>query len=175
MLNKPKSFISHTSDTVRRNQRLAIQLLTPTNMDPKCRYRGKTPRFLNKLACAGRLDADSSGLLLFTQDGTLARSIIGTDSGVEKEYVVRIGHRVRQQSERDYIAQRLRHGMELDGVLLKEAEIDWLHDDTLRFVLHEGRCVYVRVVVARVSGPHSIRRLQQLWSACYALFGTLNG
>ena len=141
MLNKPRSFISQTSTKLRRGQRLAVQLLEPRNMDPKCRYRGKAPRFLNKLACAGRLDADSSGLLLFTQDGNVARNIIGADSEVEKEYLVRLADSVSAPEAREGIARQLRHGMVLDGVVLKEAEVDWVHHDTLRFVLHEGRCV----------------------------------
>lgn len=81
-LNKPRSFISHTLDKIRNNQRLAVQLLVPKNRERRCQYQGPVPRFLVKLACAGRLDADSSGLLLFTQDGSLAKKIIGKSSQV---------------------------------------------------------------------------------------------
>ncbi len=66
MLHKPRTFVSHT-DNPRHNTRLAVQLLMPDNKHHRCDYDGPTPRFLDKLACAGRLDAESSGLLIFTQ------------------------------------------------------------------------------------------------------------
>ena len=90
---------------------------------------------------AGRLDADSTGLLIFTQDGTLAREVIGAQGSIEKEYIVRLRRGVWNGNRRERIVRSMRHGMELDGVTLREAEVDWLHNDTLKFVLQEGRCV----------------------------------
>ena len=52
------------------------------------------PMHLRGLAPAGRLDIDSSGLLVFTQDGRIARQLIGEDSEVEKEYLVRVEGRL---------------------------------------------------------------------------------
>eukprot|EP00750_Incisomonas_marina_P011806 INCI16421.1.p1 GENE.INCI16421.1~~INCI16421.1.p1 ORF type:complete len:279 (+),score=47.30 INCI16421.1:243-1079(+) len=151
MLHKPRSFISQTSDKLRPSQRLAVQLLEMHNQDRTARhqYRGKTPpRYMKKLACAGRLDADSSGLLLFTQDGRLANQVIGANSPVHKEYIVQLSDSISRQEQRTGIARRLRHGIELDGVLLKEADVEWLHHDTLRFVLQEGRYRQIRRMCA---------------------------
>ena len=53
MLHKPRGFISQSSEALRRNQRLAIQLLTPRNRDRACDYKGRNPRSLRKLAVAG--------------------------------------------------------------------------------------------------------------------------
>ena len=96
-------------------------------------------RHLKGLAPAGRLDIDSTGLLILTQDGRIARRLIGEDSGVDKEYLVRVEGRLAA----DGLA-RLRHGLSLDGRPLKPAQVEWLNDDQLRFVLREGRKRQIR-------------------------------
>jgi 23S rRNA pseudouridine2604 synthase len=97
------------------------------------------PRHLLGLAPAGRLDIDSTGLLVFTQDGRVARQLIGQDSSVEKEYLVRVTGTLT-----DAGMQRLRHGLMLDGVRLKPAQVSWQNADQLRFILREGRKRQIR-------------------------------
>ena len=58
-------------------------------MPSKLRF---SPQQLRGLAPAGRLDIDSTGLLVLTQDGRIARQLIGEDSGMEKEYLVRVSY-----------------------------------------------------------------------------------
>ncbi len=95
------------------------------------------------LAPAGRLDIDSTGLLVLTQDGRIARQLVGDDSRVEKEYLVRV--RLPQPGEfpPERMA-RLQHGLELDGRRLKPARVSWANEDQLRFVLREGRKRQIR-------------------------------
>ena len=102
-----------------------------------------TPRFhpshLRGLAPAGRLDIDSTGLLVLTQDGRVARQLIGERSTVDKEYLVRVEGRLD-----DGGLALLNHGLSLDGKPLKPAKVEWLNEDQLRFVLTEGRKRQIR-------------------------------
>ena len=97
------------------------------------------PAHLRGLAPAGRLDIDSTGLLVFTQDGRVAKRLIGHDSEVEKEYLVRV-----EGTLDDAGLARLRHGLQLDGVKLKPAKVSWQNEHQLRFVLREGRKRQIR-------------------------------
>lgn len=97
------------------------------------------PRHLNGLAPAGRLDIDSTGLLVLTQDGRVARQLIGEDSQVDKEYLVRVEGRLDAAG-----LALLNHGLSLDDKRLKPAKVEWLNEDQLRFVLREGRKRQIR-------------------------------
>lgn len=112
--------------------------------------------FLHGLAPAGRLDIDSTGLLVLTQDGRVARQLIGDDSTTEKEYLVR----VEGQLSANGLA-KLNHGLSLDGVQLKPAKVSWQNEDQLRFVLREGRKRQIRrmceLVGLKVVGLKRIR------------------
>jgi 23S rRNA pseudouridine2604 synthase len=106
------------------------------------------PQQLRGLAPAGRLDIDSTGLLVLTQDGRIARQLIGEDSGMEKEYLVRVAYggvaaAVQQAFPVAQLA-KLRHGLSLDGQALKPARVDWQNPEQLRFVLTEGKKRQIR-------------------------------
>jgi 23S rRNA pseudouridine2604 synthase len=124
-----------------------------------------SPQQLRGLAPAGRLDIDSTGLLVLTQDGRIARQLIGEDSGMEKEYLVRVAY---GQVTRDVQAAfppaqiaRLRHGLSLDGQALKPAQVEWQNPEQLRFVLIEGKKRQIRrmceLVGLKVAGLKRIR------------------
>jgi 23S rRNA pseudouridine2604 synthase len=106
------------------------------------------PAQLRGLAPAGRLDIDSTGLLVLTQDGRVARQLIGEDSTMEKEYLVRVafGQVTANVQAAFPTAQlaRLRHGLSLDGQPLKPAQVDWQNPEQLRFVLTEGKKRQIR-------------------------------
>jgi 23S rRNA pseudouridine2604 synthase len=77
----------------------AVALLTEANRWSEDALGGKlrfTPAHLRGLAPAGRLDIDSTGLLVLTQDGRVAKALIGEDSDIEKEYLVRVACRKRR-------------------------------------------------------------------------------
>ena len=137
LLNKPIGYVSGQAED---GHEPAIVLIRPEN-----RWSGDTapirfkPSHLRGLAPAGRLDIDSTGLLVFTQDGRVARRLIGQDSEVEKEYLVRV-----EGSLSDEGLRRLRNGLELDGVRLKPAQVSWQNEHQLRFVLREGRKRQIR-------------------------------
>ncbi|MDD4963394.1 MAG: pseudouridine synthase [Gallionella sp.] len=108
------------------------------------------------LAPAGRLDIDSQGLLVLTQDGRVAKQLIGEDSRVDKEYLVR----VQGQLEPTGLAL-LCQGLKLDGEYLKPAKVTWQNEDQLRFILREGKKRQIRrmceLVGLKVTGLKRIR------------------
>jgi len=135
VLNKPVGYVSAQPEP---GYAPAINLITASNQFGKGNKRLR-PEHLKGLAVAGRLDIDSQGLLLFTQDGRLAKKIIGEERLVEKEYIVRV-----RGSLPDDNLKLLRGGLALDGRLLKPAQVEWINSDQLRFVLREGRKRQIR-------------------------------
>ena len=85
------------------------------------------------------MDIDSSGLLVLTQDGRIAKLLIGENSPIEKEYLVRVEGKIAPNG-----LQLLCHGLSLDEVQLKPAKVSWQNEDQLRFVLKEGRNRQIR-------------------------------
>ena len=137
LLNKPVGYVSGQPED---NHQPAVVLIKPENRwaeDPS--PRKFSAAHLRGLAPAGRLDIDSTGLLVFTQDGRVARHLIGQDSEVEKEYLVRVEGKLSEEG-----LKKLRHGLELDGVKLKPAQVSWSNEDQLRFALREGRKRQIR-------------------------------
>ncbi|MEO7727471.1 MAG: pseudouridine synthase, partial [Burkholderiales bacterium] len=108
------------------------------------------------LAPAGRLDIDSTGLLILTQDGRIAKQLIGESSGIDKEYLVRVEGRLPVAD-----LARLNFGLTLDSLPLKRAEVKWQNDDQLRFVLREGKKRQIRrmceLVGLKVTGLKRVR------------------
>ena len=94
------------------------------------------------------------GLLVLTQDGRVARTLIGEDSTVDKEYLVRVAYddvteNVQTAFPPERLA-RLRHGLSLDGQPLKPAVVDWQNPEQLRFVLTEGKKRQIRRMCEQV-------------------------
>lgn len=137
LLHKPIGFVSGQAES---GHKPAVTLVgAQTHWEDDASGIEFRPAQLRGLAPAGRLDIDSTGLLVLTQDGRIARRLIGADSDIEKEYLVRVQGRLD-----DAGLARLQHGLELDGVPLKPAQVSWLNDDQLRFVLTEGRHRQIR-------------------------------
>jgi 23S rRNA pseudouridine2604 synthase len=154
LLNKPVGYVSGQAED---GYRPAIALVIPENRDPDDRSPIRFARqHLRGLAPAGRLDIDSTGLLVLTQDGRIAKHLIGQDSRIEKEYLVRVEGRLSEKE-----LQLLNHGLSLDGKPLKPAKVSWLNEDQLRFVLREGRKRQIRrmceLVGLKVTGLKRVR------------------
>jgi 23S rRNA pseudouridine2604 synthase len=161
LLHKPMGYVSGQAED---GHAPAVTLVQARN-----RWSGdQTPlRFqpgqLRGLAPAGRLDIDSVGLLVLTQDGRVARQLIGEHSDVEKEYLVRVTWQGPQgmvaENVRDVFPpgqlERLRHGLSLDGQALKPAQVDWQNPEQLRFVLREGKKRQIRRMCEQV-GLHVV-------------------
>ena len=154
LLNKPVGYVSNLPE---KGYQPAVVLIKPD-----ARYvEDKMPlRFsathLRGLAPAGRLDIDSQGLIIFTQDGRVAKQLIGQDTSIEKEYLARVTGTLSAED-----LAKLNFGLSLDGKALKRAEVRWQNEDQLRFVLREGKKRQIRrmceLVGLEVTGLKRVR------------------
>ncbi|WP_338848589.1 pseudouridine synthase [Massilia sp. W12] len=141
LLHKPIGYVSGQAED---DYKPASVLVLPENRWEGCQSGHEFhPRQLKNLAPAGRLDIDSVGLLVLTQDGRVARQLIGADSETEKEYLVRVRYEHGERLPMEEL-ERLRHGLELDGKPLLPARVEWQNEDQLRFVLKEGKKRQIR-------------------------------
>lgn len=114
----------------------AMRMITRANLIGHC---DPMPGPQTRLAPVGRLDKDSRGLLILSEDGVLTKAVIGPESDLDKEYFVRIRGEISEAA----IGQ-LRHGLELDGRALKPAIVTRMGAQTLKFILSEGRNRQIR-------------------------------
>lgn len=133
ILNKPEGIVSGTPEG---EQVPAVRLLTRKALHGTSDI---IPGRRHKLAPVGRLDQDSHGLLILSEDGVVAKAVIGPESDMDKEYIVRVRGAIPEAA-----LEKLRHGLELDGRRLKRAVVERLGEQTLRFVLREGRNRQIR-------------------------------
>lgn len=136
ILHKPVGYVSGQPEP---GYQPAVTLI---RRDTQWREEGGTPfqpAMLKGLAPAGRLDIDSTGLLVLTQDGRVARQLIGEDSTVEKEYLVRVEGNLDARG-----LALLNHGLSLDGQALRPAKVRWQNEDQLNFILKEGKKRQIR-------------------------------
>ncbi|MCS6765318.1 MAG: rRNA pseudouridine synthase [Candidatus Protistobacter heckmanni] len=150
LIHKPVGYVSGQAED---GHKPAWMLVTPDRFwQPPGEAPRQAPVKFHGLAPAGRLDIDSTGLLVMTQDGRVAKTLIGEHSEVEKEYLVRVsyavgGKAVEQGVDKAFPAAKLallRHGLSLDGVALRPAKVDWQNGEQLRFILKEGRNRQIR-------------------------------
>lgn len=142
MLNKPKGVVCTQRDPQGRPR--AIDLL---------------PKLGERLYCVGRLDVDSTGIILLTNDGDLTEHLTHPRYGVSKTYVVEVDGRPEGQQ-----IEILKKGMYLDGVKTKRTGVKVLHRGAKRSVLEirltEGRNREIRRLLARLG--HKVRRLKRV-------------
>ena len=154
ILNKPVGFVSAQAE---HGYKPASTLITPENRwsDDKNRI-SFSHKHLQGLAPAGRLDIDSTGILILTQDGRMAKHIIGEDSDIEKEYLVRVEGKLIPDG-----LKLLNHGLSLDGKALQPAQVIWQNQDQLKFILKEGKKRQIRrmceLVGLKVTGLKRVR------------------
>jgi len=152
LINKPVGYVSGQAED---GHEPAVALVQPQNRWRECNSRMRWGHEqLRGLAPAGRLDIDSIGLLVLTQDGRVARQLIGENSEIEKEYLVRVSYgpetvNVQAVFPREKLAL-LRHGLSLDGQALRPAQVDWQNPEQLRFVLKEGKKRQIRRMCEQV-------------------------
>lgn len=144
LLNKPIGYVSTQPE---KNYPSATTLITK---DGQYFQAGKVSEKnvkwpIRGLSAAGRLDIDSTGLLVLTQDGRISKKLIAPDSNIEKEYLIRVDQKVQERQ-----IEQLRSGMSLDGKRLKRAEINQLDDRYFRMVLTEGKKRQIRRMCEQV-------------------------
>jgi 23S rRNA pseudouridine2604 synthase len=152
LINKPVGYVSGQAED---GHEPAVVLVQPQNRWRECNSRMRWGHEqLRGLAPAGRLDIDSIGLLVLTQDGRVARQLIGEDSEIEKEYLVRVSYGAESTNVQSVFPPEklavLRHGLSLDGEALKPARVEWQNPEQLRFVLKEGKKRQIRRMCEQV-------------------------
>jgi 23S rRNA pseudouridine2605 synthase len=130
VLNKPRGVVTTAKDTHGR----------PTVVE----YVPSEPRVFP----VGRLDADTEGLLLLTNDGDLAHRVSHPSHGVEKEYLAHVRGRVPPGALR-----QLREGVELEDGMTAPAQASQPSPGVIRIVIHEGRNRQVRRMCEAVGHP----------------------
>lgn len=154
LINKPVGYVSGQAED---GYQPAAALVTPDRQWDGDKSGIRFSRdHMKGLAPAGRLDIDSVGLLVLTQDGRVAKQLIGENSDVEKEYLVRVEGELDDKG-----LKLLNHGLSLDGKALLPAKVWWQNEDQLRFILKEGKKRQIRrmceAVGLRVVGLKRIR------------------
>ena len=127
LLNKPRGVVTTASDPQGRPTVVELVPLEP------------------RVFPVGRLDADTEGLLLLTNDGDLAHRLTHPSFGVEKEYVAEV-----DQAPTPAAIRRLREGVGLDDGMTAPAKVAAIPPTALRISIHEGRNRQVRRMCAAV-------------------------
>lgn len=146
LLNKPRGVVCTQSDPQKRVR--AVDLV---------------PAVGRRVYCVGRLDVESTGLIILTNDGELTQLVAHPRYGVAKTYVVEVDGRVTAEA-----VERLKAGVWLDGGRTAGAEVKVLRRgvkrSVLQFRLREGRNREVRRMLARTG--HKVRRLKRTAIGC---------
>lgn len=137
MLHKPRGYVTTLSDE--KNRRTVAQLVTDCGV---------------RVWPVGRLDLDSEGLLLLTNDGEGTHRLLHPSHEVEKEYEVAVAGNV------DAALPLLNGPMELDGEPLAPAKVQLLRESVLSVVIHQGKNRQVRRMCAQAG--LEVRRLKRV-------------
>ncbi|CAI5724054.1 unnamed protein product [Peronospora destructor] len=147
ILNKPLGFVSSQPES---NKTPAVRLLTFEN---ECQVLSRVkprqnvePLSLQKIAVCGRLDVNSTGLLLFTQDGKVAKKLLDPKGRIEKEYLVRVDLNLDPVTgEVRKKVEMLRAGVTCEkGITYRAKSVEVLNANQLRVILTEGKNRHLR-------------------------------
>ena len=148
MLNKPRGYVTTVSDE--QGRKTVMDLLTGVH---------------TRIYPVGRLDRDSEGLLLLTNDGALTQRLLHPSHEVSKEYHVTVSGPV------EHAAENLRRIRDVAGMAIRPAEVQMLRREgnraELRIVIHEGRNRQIRRMCARCG--LEVLRLQRVREHCLEL------
>jgi len=141
LINKPMGYVSGQAED---GYTPAIALIKAENRWPEDPSPEQFhPTQLRSLVPAGRLDIDSVGLLILTQDGRVAKTLIGEDTSIEKEYLVRVQY-TKEGKLPESDLKKLCFGLWMDGKPLLPAKVRWQNYDQLSFTLKEGKKRQIR-------------------------------
>ena len=140
LLNKPVDVITTAKDTHGRATVIELVPLEP------------------RVFPVGRLDAETEGLILMTNDGDLGHRLTHPSFGIEKEYLAHV--RCSQNGVSESALKKLRDGVELDDGFTEPAQVGQLQPGVLRIIIHEGRNRQIRRMCEAVG--HPVERLARV-------------
>ncbi len=150
LLNKPRGYVSTAKDE--RGRKIVLDLVNiPARIFP-----------------IGRLDLNSEGLILLTNDGELMNALIHPKFQINKTYIAKITGAVTEEN-----LDKLRAGIELDDGLTAPAEIYLLDAETVEITIHEGRNRQIRRMFAAIGCD--VKRLKRIAFAGLTLDGVKVG
>ena len=134
-LNKPKGFVSENPT---KNEREASSLLP----------------FTEKLSAVGRLDKNSTGLLLLTNDGKIVNKLLNPKFNHEKEYIVEVDKKISP-----IFLKKMKEGVDIGGYITKRAKIKKLTDKTFKLTLTEGKNHQIKKMTNKLG--YTVRNLKR--------------
>ena len=148
LVDKPVTIMLHKPAGVITTMKAQSKAPIVADLVPTKRYPGLYP--------IGRLDADTTGLLLFSTDGQLGNALTHPSHHVPKTYIAHVQGKVS-----DAEADRLRAGVELDDGPTQPAELEFVDGkrDCVRMTIHEGRYHQVKRMFEVVG--HPVERLHR--------------
>ena len=160
ILNKPTGYVSMPEDP---NYPSAYELLKTENQYLDTPDSTQAPSFnSSQLSVCGRLDQDSHGLLLLTEDPVLVKKIIGEHSKVQKQYIVTVTGEITNEK-----VQKLCFGLSIEGQKLRPAEVKQISKNKLDFTLKEGKKRQIRRMCGLVG--LQVQDLQRIRIGSYTL------
>ena len=151
LLNKPRGYVCTANDE--RGRKTVLELVQEIS---------------ERVYPVGRLDLDSEGLILLTNDGELTNALIHPKFGIEKTYRARISGEVTEEK-----LDKLRAGIELEDGLTAPAKIFLLEENLVEITIHEGRNRQIRRMFAAVGCD--VKRLKRIKFAGLTLDGVKVG
>lgn len=142
IMNKPKGYVTTVSDEY--NRKTVLDLVNDVK---------------ERVYPVGRLDYDTSGLLILTNDGELAYKLIHPKYEVVKTYIATVKGKPSEEE-----LERFRSGLEVDGYITSEAEIEILNSindkSVVKIQIHEGKNRQIRKMCEKIGHPvTSLKRI----------------
>ncbi|MCP4020314.1 MAG: rRNA pseudouridine synthase [Desulfobacteraceae bacterium] len=127
ILNKPKGYITSCSQ---KKSKIILDLIDISE----------------RIYPVGRLDKDSTGLVILTNDGPLHNRLSHPSFSHEKEYIVKTANPVKEAD-----LKRLAKGVDIDGIKTRKAQVKQLEKNQFKIILKEGRNRQIRKMVGKIN------------------------
>lgn len=156
-----KDIVTYDKDIVRNTSKLIyVMLHKPAGIVTTCKQPGEKTvlslvRTAERIYPIGRLDKDSTGLLLLTNDGELAYRLMHPKFQHEKEYIVETAAPITEGA-----LKKLRNGVRITGAITQPARVRKLGANRFKIILREGRNRQIRRMCRKVG--NEVKRLKRI-------------
>lgn len=127
-LNKPKGYVC-TNKRLSKRSRLVVDLFSDVD---------------KRLFTVGRLDKDTEGLILVTNDGHFAQGLIHPSKNIEKEYIAKTDHEITP-----FFLKKIADGTLVEGIFVKPVKVAKVRKNTVKVTVMEGKKHEVRLILQK--------------------------